>query len=211
MKKKVCYIKQYFHFYVLYIIKVVHASIIGMNEKELAIRCGRGDNVARKVLYERYAGQLMAMCLRYFTDRESAKDILHDVFIRIFNTIDGFEFRGDGSLKAWLNKVAFSVIAKQLKADSQNMEVNVSDWEQIEEYVEEESVQDIPQKVLMNFIRELPNQMRLVFSLYVFEEKSHKEIGDILGITDRTSSSALSRAKALLMEKIKNYRLKINH
>ena len=100
-----------------------------MDEKELAIRCGRGDNVARKLLYERYAGQLMAICLRYFTDQESAKDTLHDAFLRIFRTIDSFEYRGNGSLKAWLNKVTHSIIIKQLRENSQNMEISVDNWD----------------------------------------------------------------------------------
>lgn len=181
-----------------------------MDEKEIALRCSRGDNVARKMLYEQYAGQLMAMCLRYFTDQESAKDVLHDAFIRIFRTMDSYEFRGDGSLRAWLNKVTLSVIIRQIQIDNQNKEVTIADWGQMEERVEEENVQEIPQKVLMHFIQELPRQMRMVLNLYVFERKSHKEIGDILGISDRTSSSELSRARVLLMEKIKQYKNKKN-
>jgi RNA polymerase sigma-70 factor (ECF subfamily) len=181
-----------------------------MDEKELAIRCGRGDNVARKLLYERYAGQLMAICLRYFTDQESAKDTLHDAFLRIFRTIDSFEYRGDGSLKAWLNKVTHSIIIKQLRENSQNMEISVDNWDMLDIDVEEERVNEIPQRVLMQFLQELPKQKRLVFNLYAFGELSHKEIGEILGISERGSSSELSRARLLLMNKIKQYKEKKN-
>ena len=69
---------------------------------------------------------------------------------------------------------------------------------------------EIPQRVLMQFIQELPKQKRLVFNLYAFGELSHKEIGEILGISERGSSSELSRARLLLMNKIKQYKEKKN-
>ena len=64
-----------------------------MNEAELAERCGKGDNLARKQLYERYAGQLMAICIRYIGDRETAQDVLHDGFLNIFRSFDTFIFK----------------------------------------------------------------------------------------------------------------------
>lgn len=76
-----------------------------MNEAELAERCGKGDNLARKQLYERYAGQLMAICIRYIGDRETAQDVLHDGFLNIFRSFDKFTYKGEGSLKAWLARV----------------------------------------------------------------------------------------------------------
>lgn len=78
--------------------------------------------------------------------------------------------------------------------------------DEIPDREEDESTEDIPQSVLMRLIRELPDGYRTVFNLYVFEEKSHKEIGTLLGITERTSSSQFYRAKTLLLKKIKEYR-----
>ena len=74
-----------------------------MNETELVERCGKGDNLARKQLYERYAGQLMAVCVRYTGDREVAQDVLHDGFLNIFRSFSQFTYKGEGSLKAWLS------------------------------------------------------------------------------------------------------------
>ena len=70
----------------------------------------------------------------------------------------------------------------------------------------DENVNDIPQSVLMKLIEELPDGYRTVFNLYVFEEKSHKEIAELLGITEHTSSSQFYRARVLLMKKITEYR-----
>ena len=92
-----------------------------MNEAELAERCGKGDNLARKQLYERYAGQLMAICIRYIGDRETAQDVLHDGFLNIFRSFDKFTYKGEGSLKAWLARVmvneALGYLRKQSSAN----------------------------------------------------------------------------------------------
>lgn len=71
-----------------------------MTEEKLALMCQRADQRARKVLYERYGGVLMAICIRYTGDAESARDVLHDGFIRIFQSIEKFTYQGEGSLKA---------------------------------------------------------------------------------------------------------------
>ena len=76
-----------------------------MTEEELASKCKLADNQARKELYELYGGSLMAICLRYTGDREAAEDVLHDGFVRIFQSIGQFTYQGVGSLKAWLSRV----------------------------------------------------------------------------------------------------------
>ena len=154
-----------------------------MNETELVERCGKGDNLARKQLYERYAGQLMAVCVRYTGDREVAQDVLHDGFLNIFRSFSQFTYKGEGSLKAWLTRIMVNG--------------------------DEDDFEQIPQSVLMQFIKELPDGYRTVFNLYVLEEKGHKEIAEMLGITEHTSSSQLYRAKTLLMKKINDYRKRI--
>lgn len=177
-----------------------------MNETELVERCGKGDNLARKQLYERYAGQLMAICVRYTGDREVAQDVLHDGFLQIFRSFGQFTYRGEGSLRAWLARImvneALGYLRKRASVCQEVMLENLPDVAD----AEEEDFERIPQSVLMQFIQELPDGYRTVFNLYVFEEKSHKEIAAMLGITEHTSSSQLYRAKTLLMKKINEYR-----
>lgn len=178
-----------------------------MNETELVERCGRGDNLARKQLYERYAGQLMAVCVRYTGDRDVAQDVLHDGFLNIFRSFGQFTYRGEGSLKAWLTRIMVNESLNYLrkKASSEMQEVVVDQLPDVMEG-EDDDFEQVPQSVLMQFIRELPDGYRTVFNLFVFEEKGHKEIARILGITEHTSSSQLYRAKTLLMKKINDYR-----
>ena len=179
-----------------------------MTEEELAILCKQANAFARKTLYERYAGLLMAICMRYIGDAEAAQDVLHDGFIRIFQSMDKFTYQGEGSLKAWLSRVIVNESLGYLRKQSAKMqqEVLVDEIPDTEDDGEEAGIEDIPRSVLMKFISELPDGYRSVFNLYVFEEKSHKEIGKLLGITEHTSSSQFYRAKSLLIKKIKDYR-----
>ena len=76
-----------------------------ISEEGLSLRCKQEDMNARRMLYERYGGALMAICLRYTGNREEAEDVLHDGFLHIFESIKQFTYQGEGSLKAWLSRV----------------------------------------------------------------------------------------------------------
>lgn len=183
-----------------------------MTEEELALQCKRADNKARKLLYERYGGQLMAICLRYSGDKESAEDILHDGFLRIFQSIGQFSYKGEGSLKAWLSKVMVNEALGYLRKRNTQMqqEVLMEEIPDIEANENDSNINEIPPAVLMKFIRELPEGYRMVLNLYIFENKSHKEIASLLGIAEHTSSSQFYRAKSLLQKRINEYRNKIS-
>lgn len=177
-----------------------------MNEIELTERCRAGDNIARKELYEQYAGQLLGICYRYAGDRETAQDLLHDGFVKAFSSFDKFSYRGEGSLRAWLSRMMVNISLDYLRKNDINRKMVT--LEQLPENVEEPQEEDIslvPQQILMKLISELPDGYRTVFNLSVMEQLSHKEIGERLNINERTSSSQLFRAKKLLAKKINDY------
>lgn len=178
-----------------------------ISEEELSLQCQRGDMQARRTLYERYGGGLMAICLRYIGDRETAEDVLHDGFLRIFQSIKQFSYQGEGSLKAWLLRVMVNEALGYLRKKNVQLqqEVLMTEIPDVPD-TDDSDLNDIPRSVLMKFIFELPDGYRTVFNLYVFEEKSHKEIASLLGITEHTSSSQFYRAKSLLIKKINEYR-----
>lgn len=178
-----------------------------ISEEELSLQCQRGDMQARRTLYERYGGGLMAICLRYIGDRETAEDVLHDGFLRIFQSIKQFSYQGEGSLKAWLSRVMVNEALGYLRKKNVQLqqEVLMTEIPDVPN-TDDSDLNDIPRSVLMKFISELPDGYRTVFNLYVFEEKSHKEIASLLGITEHTSSSQFYRAKSLLIKKINEYR-----
>ncbi len=177
------------------------------NEAELAEGCRHADNTSRRMLYERYGGTLMAICLRYMADREEAEDVLHDGLLHIFQSIGQFSYQGEGSLKAWLCRVMTNEALNALRKRNRQLaqEVPLEEVPDCEDEADCDAL-DIPTQELMRMVQELPDGYRTVFNLYVFEEKSHKEIGSLLGISEHTSSSQFYRAKCILIKKLNDYR-----
>lgn len=155
-----------------------------------------------KMLYDRYVGYLTAVCARYIPDDDDMKDILQEAFVKIFRTMGSFTWRGEGSLKAWMSKI---VVNDSLKALRRKKPLPLSETlpEPIDE--EEPAFADVPLDVIQGMIRQLPDGYRTVFNLYVFEDKSHREIASLLGIKENSSASQLHHAKAMLARWIKDY------
>ena len=159
-----------------------------------------------KALYDRYAGFLTAVCSRYIENKEDVKDRMQDSFIRIFSSIGSFEYRGEGSLKAWMSRIVINNTLKYIRDNIQKGMISID--EDIPDVPDEEipEISEIPPSVIQEMIRRLPEGYRTVFNLFVFEGKSHKEIAMLLGIKENSSASQLHRAKALLAGWIREYR-----
>lgn len=176
----------------------------GYNESNLVSLLARMDGKAVKSLYDRYVEYLTAVCARYIADDNDRKDVLQECFIRIFTSLGKFEFRGEGSLKAWMARIVVNESLRFLKKNSNYGFIEYGD--RLPDMVDEPEPEGIPDDVLNDMILSLPQGYRMVFNLYVFERKSHKEIAAMLGIGESSSASQFSRAKALLARKIKEYR-----
>lgn len=159
-----------------------------------------------KALYDRYAGFLTAVCSRYIENKEDVKDLMQDSFIRIFSSIGSFEYRGEGSLKAWMSRIVINNTLKYIRDNIQKGMISID--EDIPDVPDEEipEISEIPPSLIQEMIRRLPEGYRTVFNLFVFEGKSHKEIAMLLGIKENSSASQLHRAKALLAGWIREYR-----
>lgn len=165
-----------------------------------------GDNTAIEWIYRKHVRYLSALCSRYITEDEDIKDVLQESFIKIFTSLDSFKYRGEGALKAWMAKITLNETLKFVRNNSRlpidsidDKDMNIADGDSME-------TEDIPTDVLHQFIRELPDGYRAVFNLYVIDDKSHKEIAQLLGIKENTSASQLHKAKSMLAQKIKHYR-----
>ena len=166
-----------------------------------------GNAVAMKKFYDTYSGYLTAVCSRYVPDKEDVKDILQESFIKIFRAISTFEYKGAGSLKAWSARIVVNEALKHIRESSKLKVMNLPQGE-LPDLADdlEPDFNEIPTPVILEMIRKLPVGYRTVFNLYVFEEKSHKEIASLLNISESTSASQLHRAKGLLMQEIELYR-----
>ncbi len=179
-----------------------------MTELELIDGCRRRNNSSRRQLYEFYARQMMGICFRYTGDKTVSQDLLHDGFLKIFESFDSFQYRGEGSLRAWISKIFTNACLGYLKKNNTlNKPVPLEEWHENNITVEKEDFDPIPDDILIRLISELPAGYRTVFNLYTFEEMSHKEIARVMGIKESSSRSQLSRAKIILSEKIKKYTL----
>lgn len=158
-------------------------------------------------LYHRHIGYLAAVCSRYISSDEDVRDILQTSFMKIISSLDKFEWRGPGSLRAWMTRITVNESLKFLRENEKTRKM-FEGYVHEDEVVEEPDTDNLSADVIQGMIRELPDGYRTVFNLYVFEEKSHKEIAAMLGITESTSASQFHRAKALLASKIREYRKK---
>lgn len=175
------------------------------NDIELIEGCRAGRDSARKELYTLYSKQMLAVCYRYTGDMDAAHDVLHDGFIKIFTH---FSFRGQCALSTWVTRVMVTQAIDYLRRQKRITQLVVNE-EQLPDVPDDASIADsgsrLSEQQLLAFVAELPDGCRTVFNLYVFEEKSHKEIAEMLGIKEHSSTSQLHRAKSLLIKRIKEY------
>lgn len=183
-------------------------------ERTVIERARNGDGSAAKQIYDRYSRYLAATCARFLPDPTDQNDVLQESFVKIFTSLDRFEFRGDGSFKAWMRQISVNEALKLLRKRRQGVFVKL-DYDLPEEVPDEvdgeADVGDVPGQVLQEMIKDLPEGYRTVLNLYAFERMSHKEIARQLGISENTSASQLHRARQLLAHWIKDYLKKRNN
>jgi RNA polymerase sigma-70 factor (ECF subfamily) len=177
------------------------------DEQRLAELIRRGDNAAMRVFCSLYVSHLKAICTRYVTDSEDASDVLQETLISIVTHISDFHYLGQGSLKAWATRIAvnesLNYIRRNRRQELTLQEQYIDDIAEEEE--EDPPIEDIPPEVIQQMVRQLPTGYRTVFNLYVFEDKSHQEIAQLLGTSVKTSISQLHKAKNLLAQMIQTY------
>lgn len=171
-----------------------------MSETQLIEGCTKGERLAQKKLYETYSRKMMAVCLRYISDRETARDILQEGFVKVFTGMDSYS--GVGSFEGWMRKVFVNCALEHLRKNDVLREA--ADLDNTAELVNPDSsvISRLSADELMNLVQGLPHGFRTVFNLYAIEGFSHKEIGEMLDITESTSRSQFTRAKQLLQRQI---------
>ena len=181
-----------------------HVSFIGNEEQRLVKRLQEGDKTAAREFYTRYGGSLAGVCVRYIADEEDVKDVIQNALVHIFSHITDFKYRWNGSLEAWVVRIAVNESLKFLRTKVQ-YELLQPDYDVIDDSEDDPSVRDIPPDILRKMLNRLPTGYRTVLNLYVFEGKNHQEIARLLGIKKDSSASQLLRAKSMLAQMIRKY------
>ena len=173
----------------------------GTSEQQLIDLCIKGDRIAQRAIYDRLAPRMFSVCIRYVCDRMVAEDILQDGFITLFSKIGSY--KGDGSFEGWARKIFVTTALMYLrKKDALKMSEELENARNLSSDLSSQ-MQNIGYKELMKLITSLPAGFRTVFNMYVIEGYSHKEIADMMSITETTSRTQLSRARLWLQSKIK--------
>lgn len=178
-----------------------------MTLDELIKQCKKQDATAQGELYKQYNRILFTICLRYSPNYTEAEDNLQDAFITIFKKVE--QYKGKGSFEGWIKRVTVNTVLQKYR---KQRTFQIVDEGQIEDEAEVEIESDeIPLDFLLKIVQELPDRYRLVFSMYVMDGYQHKEIAEMLGISDGTSKSNLARARGILKIKVEEYNAKNNN
>lgn len=180
--------------------------------KKLIEGCAKGDRVCQQKIFEALYGKMMGVCLRYISDREEAKDVLQDGFIKVFGNISRYDH--SGSFEGWVRRIIVNTAIDQLRRNKnifQSMDNELALNNLSEEPLEEEASMypQLKTSEVMEAIQRLSPAYRTVFNLYVIEGYNHQQIADTLGISVGASKSNLSKAKQnlqkYLLQKISQY------
>jgi RNA polymerase sigma-70 factor (ECF subfamily) len=174
---------------------------IELSEKTLLEGCVKNDRKSQESLYRLYAGEMYRICLAYEPDRDDAKDILQQGFLKVFRSIRNYN--GSGSLKGWVRRIISNTAIdyyRRKRAGGYTISLD-----ELNDYAEPAGDEKDPQvgEDLLREVERLPEGARLVFNLYAIEGYGHREIADKLGITEGTSKSQLNRARRILKERLK--------
>ncbi|MCF8366914.1 MAG: sigma-70 family RNA polymerase sigma factor [Bacteroidales bacterium] len=168
------------------------------SEEMLTSWCARGDRKSQKYLYETYANQMFRLMLRYLGNEQDANDALIVAFTKVLRNIGDFNFRGKGSLSAWIKKIMVNEALMVLRSKKQTE--SMDDHQHIADKLDAGSSLDAED--IYNLVKELPAGYRTVFNLFIIEGYNHSEIAGMLGISESTSKSQLNKARKKLQEKI---------
>jgi RNA polymerase sigma-70 factor (ECF subfamily) len=171
-----------------------------MDDSILVKKCLEGDQKAQRTLFERFAPKMLGVCMRYAKSTEQAEDVLQEGFVKIFTKLD--HYKGDGSLEGWIRRVmvntALDEIRKNVKyQDNQSMD-DVGYKLELNAHI----IEGLQEQDLLVLISELPDGYKIVFNMFAIEGYSHKEIAEELNISENTSKSQYSRARAYLKNKL---------
>ncbi|MDR0295050.1 MAG: sigma-70 family RNA polymerase sigma factor [Prevotellaceae bacterium] len=175
-----------------------------MDEGELIAGCIHGNSVAQRQLYEKYARKMMGLCLRYTGNRETARDLLHDGFIRLFGKID--TYKSEGSFEGWMRRLFVNTALEYLR--KKDVLTEYSEYSMKEQSTDYSVFEKLSEEELVAHIAAMSTGFRTVFNLYAIEGFSHVEIAKMLNISESTSRSQYTRARSYLQKIVKENKKK---
>jgi len=173
---------------------------ISKQTEQLIEACIKGDRQSQSRLYNIYVQKMFVVCLRYARNREEAEDILQEGFMKVFEFLHQYKFAG--SFDGWIRKIMVNSALQKYRNKGKLHPLVDLDQSTTDFSVHEDVTSKISTKELLTMVQQLPPAYRLIFNLYVFEGMKHREIAELLGISEGTSKSNLSDARAILQKAV---------
>jgi RNA polymerase sigma-70 factor (ECF subfamily) len=171
-----------------------------MDDATLIIECVNGNPRAQRLLFDKFARKMFSVCLRYAKNEEQAEDVLQDGFVKVFGKLK--DFKSEGSLEGWIRRIMVNTALDQIRKNNKQLgDTNIDDvGYKIEnnDFIVENMMADD----LMKMVQAMPDGYKVVFNMFAIEGYSHSEIANTLGISENTSKSQYSRARAYLRERL---------
>jgi RNA polymerase sigma factor (sigma-70 family) len=173
-------------------------NIKKISDEEIVEGCLKGNRLFQKALFDRYSPRILAICMRYTNNTDEAYDILQDTFIKVFEKI--ISYKNEGSFEGWLKRICVNTALDHIRRNKMDKFTDDVDSVQFKLSSSQGTLDDLLAEDLMEILKSLPAGYRTVFNMYVIDGYSHKEIADHLNITESTSKSQFSRARAILQK-----------
>lgn len=170
--------------------------------RELIEQCRQGDRVAQYRLYGLYSKAMYNICLRMVPDEQESQDILQEAFLKAFGKLRSF--RGECPFGVWLKRIVINQCLSYLRKKRPVL-IDITSHEPIDNCEDPEPDEPIDPGTINDSILQLPDKARIIFTLFCLEGYHHKEIAELLGITESTSKTQYHRARLLLQEKIRDH------
>lgn len=171
-----------------------------MFDLNLIEKCKSKDPRAQRIFYEQYAPIMMGVCVRYARSQEDAEDVFQEGFVKVFKNLA--QFSNQGSFEGWMKRIFINTTINFYKTRSKlAAQVDISFFENSNEIaIEEEVIEKLTNEEVVETIKDMPSGYQMVLNLYAIEGFSHKEIGEMLNISESTSRSQLFKAKKLFQK-----------
>ena len=175
------------------------------HEQDIAQLVAKGDRKATRALYGDTICRMTSVCSRYVTDPDAVNDVLQDSYMSIFTTINKFQYKGEGSLLAWMTRIVVHKSVDWVKREMRRGAVELPG--DVPEVIDDDTADDcdLSADTIHSLICSMPAGYRAVFNMYVLDAMSHKQIAAELGIAENSSASQLARAKAWLKNEVKQH------
>ena len=167
-----------------------------MDDNTLVIECVKCNPKAQRLLFDKFAPKMLTVCLRYANDSADAEDVLQEGFVKVFSKLS--DFKMEGSLEGWIRRIMVNTSLDAIRKNKKYLtDAKLEDVE-YKIHSSESTSDQLQADDLMKLVHALPEGYKVVFNLFAIEGYSHKEIADLLGVSENTSKSQYSRARAHL-------------